>query len=170
MPLPPGLVESSKLTEPLFTPSTKAEAGQHDENIHPDKARTMIGSDLYDKVEKAALQLYTTAATHALAQGVILADTKFEFGVVGADELILIDEVLTPDSSRYWPAAGYEAGRSQPSFDKQYIRDWLVQNGFKKGLESGPDGNGWTLSEEVVEGTVKRYEEAYEMITGKRLE
>ncbi|KIO30909.1 hypothetical protein M407DRAFT_242003 [Tulasnella calospora MUT 4182] len=171
--LPAGLVESSKLPEPLFTPSTKAEQGAHDENIHPDQARKLIGSDLYEEVSQAALKLYSAAAAHAAERGIILADTKFEFGLVepsaegGKKELILIDEVLTPDSSRYWPAEGYEPGKSQPSFDKQYLRDWLVSKGFKKGLESGLDGNGWTIDAEVVEGTQKRYEEVSRLISDR---
>lgn len=171
--LPAGLVESSKLPEPLFTPSTKAEQGAHDENIHPDQARKLIGSDLYEEVSQAALKLYSAAAAHAAERGIILADTKFEFGLVepsaegGKKELILIDEVLTPDSSRYWPAEGYEPGKSQPSFDKQYLRDWLVSKGFKKGLESGLDGNGWTIDAEVVEGTQKRYEEVFRLISDR---
>lgn len=173
--LPAGLVESSKLPEPLFTPSTKAEQGAHDENIHPDRARELIGSDLYEEVSQAALKLYSAAAAHAAERGIILADTKFEFGLVesseegGKKELILIDEVLTPDSSRYWPAEGYEPGKSQPSFDKQYLRDWLVSKGFKKGLESGLDGNGWTIDADVVEGTQKRYEEVFRLISGQEL-
>ncbi|KAG9049821.1 Bifunctional purine biosynthetic protein ade1 [Tulasnella sp. UAMH 9824] len=171
--LPAGLIESSKLPEPLFTPSTKAEQGAHDENIHPDQARELIGSDLYEEVSQAALKLYSAAAAHAAERGIILADTKFEFGLVepsvegGKKVLILIDEVLTPDSSRYWPAEGYEPGKSQPSFDKQYLRDWLVSKGFKKGLESGLDGNGWTIDADVVEGTQKRYEEVFRLISGQ---
>ncbi|KAI0642408.1 SAICAR synthetase [Trametes meyenii] len=173
IPLPTGLVESQKLPEPLFTPSTKAEQGQHDENISPEKAASLIGPELYAKVEKAALQLYKEAADFALTKGLILADTKFEFGLVpgadGTEHLILVDELLTPDSSRYWPAAAYAPGGSQPSFDKQYLRDWLTQTGFRKGLESGPEGKegqGWVMTEAVVEGTRKRYLEALELLTG----
>ncbi|KAI0731112.1 SAICAR synthetase [Earliella scabrosa] len=178
IPLPEGLVESQKLPEPLFTPSTKAEQGAHDENISPQKAAELIGPDLCAKVEKAALQLYKEAADYALTKGLILADTKFEFGLVpsavegGEDELILVDEALTPDSSRYWPAAEYKPGGPQPSFDKQYLRDWLTQNGFRKGLESGPEGKegqGWVMDDSVVEGTRKRYLEALEMLTGEGL-
>ncbi|KAG8882648.1 Bifunctional purine biosynthetic protein ade1 [Tulasnella sp. 331] len=154
-----GLVESSKLPEPLFTPSTKAEQGAHDENIHPDQARRLIGSDLYERISTVAVKLYTVAAAHCHANGVILADTKFEFGLLSDathdKELILIDEVLTPDSSRYWPLDGYQAGRPQPSFDKQYLRDWLVAKGFKKGLEGGLNGEGWTIEEEVVKERVE---------------
>jgi len=166
--LPIGLVESQKLAEPLFTPSTKAEQGAHDENIHPVQAAKLISQDLYDLVSTTAVKLYSHAADYAADRGVILADTKFEFGLLPIaphrksleQRLILIDEVLTPDSSRYWPAEGYEPGRSQPSFDKQYLRDWMVSQGFKKGQESGPPGNegqGWSMPEEVVLGTEKRY-------------
>ncbi|KAM5530830.1 hypothetical protein V8D89_012467 [Ganoderma adspersum] len=178
IPLPPGLVESQKLPEPLFTPSTKAEQGEHDENISPEKAASIIGADLCAKVEKAALQLYKEAADFALTRGLILADTKFEFGLVpsadgtGAEELILVDEALTPDSSRYWPADTYKPGGGQPSFDKQYLRDWLTRTGFRKGLESGPEGKegeGWVMAEDVVEGTRKRYLEALELLTGQGL-
>ncbi|THU76372.1 SAICAR synthetase [Dendrothele bispora CBS 962.96] len=173
IPLPSGLVESEKLPKPLFTPSTKAEQGQHDENISPEKAASLIGQALYDKVSQAALKLYTEAAEHALTKGVILADTKFEFGLIksptsGEEELILVDEVLTPDSSRYWPLKGYEAGKSQQSFDKQYVRDWLVSEGFRKGLESGKEGEesqGWTIDQSVVEGTRRKYQEAVDLLT-----
>ncbi|KAI0761800.1 SAICAR synthetase [Trametes elegans] len=177
IPLPAGLVESQKLPEPLFTPSTKAEQGQHDENISPEKAASLIGADLYARVERAALQLYKEAATFAATKGLILADTKFEFGLVpsasgGGEDLILVDELLTPDSSRYWPAAAYAPGGPQPSFDKQYLRDWLVRTGFRKGLEGGPEGRegeGWVMDEDVVRGTRKRYLEALEMLTGSGL-
>ncbi|KAG2011261.1 phosphoribosylaminoimidazole-succinocarboxamide synthase [Coprinopsis cinerea AmutBmut pab1-1] len=173
IPLPEGLVESQKFPEPLFTPSTKAEQGAHDENISPQQAAELIGKELYEKISKVALELYTTAAEYALAKGVILADTKFEFGLVpSADgtskDLILIDEVLTPDSSRYWPLAGYSVGKSQPSFDKQYLRDWLVSAGFKKGLETGPEGRegqGWVIEEDIVKGTRDRYAEAVALLT-----
>jgi len=172
--LPAGLVESEKLPEPLFTPSTKAEQGAHDENIHPDEARRLIGSDLYDHVSSIAIKLYAAAASHCLERGIILADTKFEFGLTIAEtgslgdekQLILVDEVLTPDSSRYWPLNGYRAGQAQPSFDKQYLRDWLVAKGFKKGLENGINGDGWTIDDSVVEGTRQRYEEVLNMIIG----
>ena len=189
------MVESQKLPEPLFTPSTKAEQGQHDENISPEKGRSIIpmlpvplancmlvaasiiGAELCTKVEKAALELYQEAADYALTRGLILADTKFEFGLVPAssgegEELILVDEALTPDSSRYWPAAEYKPGGSQPSFDKQYLRDWLTKTGFRKGLESGPEGKegeGWVMDDSVVEGTRKRYLEALELLTGEGL-
>ncbi|KAH6889078.1 phosphoribosylaminoimidazole-succinocarboxamide synthase [Coprinopsis sp. MPI-PUGE-AT-0042] len=170
--LPEGMQESQKFPEPLFTPSTKAEQGAHDENISPEQAAEIVGKDLYAKIAGASLKLYSTAAEYALSKGVILADTKFEFGLVPSStgdgkELILIDEVLTPDSSRYWPLQGYAVGKGQPSFDKQYLRDWLVGAGFKKGSESGPEGKegqGWVIDESVVEGTRKRYSEAVEML------
>ncbi|KAF9448459.1 SAICAR synthetase [Macrolepiota fuliginosa MF-IS2] len=175
IPLPAGLVESQKLPKPIFTPSTKAEQGAHDENISPERAAQLLGQDLYDEISSTALQLYKTAADYAETRGVILADTKFEFGLLplppGSAEkrqLILIDEVLTPDSSRYWPLEGYTAGKPQPSFDKQYVRDWLVASGFRKGLESGPkgsEGEGWTIKEDVVEGTRTRYQEAVDLLT-----
>ncbi|QRV91547.1 phosphoribosylaminoimidazole-succinocarboxamide synthase [Ceratobasidium sp. AG-Ba] len=167
--VPEGLVESEKLPTPLFTPSTKAEQGQHDENIHPDRAAEIIGKELSEKISSVAVRLYKEAADYAASRGVILADTKFEFGLIEAEgrepQLILIDEVLTPDSSRYWPAAGTNRGQSQPSFDKQYLRDWLTTEGFKKGLEAGKDGQGWTMTEDVVQGTRKRYQEAWDLLT-----
>jgi phosphoribosylaminoimidazole-succinocarboxamide synthase len=135
-------------------------------------AASIIGHSLYDQISKAALRLYTEAAEYALTKGVILADTKFEFGLIsspsGEEQLILVDEVLTPDSSRYWPLEGYEPGKSQQSFDKQYVRDWLVSEGYRKGLESGKEGEegkGWTINEKVVEGTRKRYQEAVDLLT-----
>ncbi|KAH9987748.1 phosphoribosylaminoimidazole-succinocarboxamide synthase [Russula compacta] len=160
IPLREGLLESEKLPAPLFTPSTKAEQGAHDENISPERAAALIGQELYNKVSDIAVKLYTAAAEYAATRGLIIADTKFEFGLLGGGggELILIDEALTPDSSRYWPQEAYAAGRGQPSFDKQYLRDWLTAQGFRKGLEEGgPDGLGWTMSEEVVQGTRERY-------------
>lgn len=138
-------------------------------------AATLIGEALYDDVSSKAIQLYQEATDYAASRGLILADTKFEFGLVttadGSQQVILIDEALTPDSSRYWPAASYKPGGPQPSFDKQYLRDWLTSSGFKKGLESGPlgkEGQGWVMTDDVVEGTRKRYEEAYEMLTGQK--
>jgi phosphoribosylaminoimidazole-succinocarboxamide synthase len=125
-----------------------------------------LGEEVHDQISTAALKLYESAAEYALTKGLILADTKFEFGIEPrTSSLILIDELLTPDSSRYWPAESYKEGASQPSFDKQFLRDWLVSRGFKKGLEAGHDGRGWTMSVEVVEGTGKRYEEAVQMLT-----
>jgi len=175
MVLPAGLVESQKLSEPLFTPSTKAEQGAHDENISPEQAAELIGPGLYAQISSAALELYKTAAAYAETRGLILADTKFEFGLVSSPppsslpRLILIDELLTPDSSRYWPLEGYEPGKPQPSFDKQYLRDWLVGAGFRKGLESGKEGEegqGWAIEEGVVEGTRTRYEEVVKLLMG----
>jgi len=130
----------------------------------------LIGKELYDQISSASLKLYTAAAAYAQTRGLILVDTKFEFGLFPDEHdrskrnLILIDEVLTPDSSRYWPMEGYKAGGPQPSFDKQYLRDWLVQSGFRKGLEDGPDGEGWRMEDSVVEGTRKRYAEAVQLL------
>jgi phosphoribosylaminoimidazole-succinocarboxamide synthase len=181
IPQPEGLLESEKFPTPLFTPSTKAEQGAHDENISPERgvhillyflnvthlggaaAASLIGQELYDKISAVAVKLYTTAAEYAATRGLIIADTKFEFGLVDG-ELILIDEALTPDSSRYWPQEGYVPGRGQPSFDKQYLRDWLTSQGFRKGLEGGPDGQGWTMSDEVVQGTRERYLSARDIL------
>ncbi|TEB33098.1 SAICAR synthetase [Coprinellus micaceus] len=173
VPVEEDLVESQKLSKPLFTPSTKAEQGDHDENISPEQAAKVIGQELLDKISEVSINLYTVAAEYALSRGVILADTKFEFGLIpSADgngkDLILVDEVLTPDSSRYWPFAGFAPGKSQASFDKQYLRDWLVSSGFRKGLESGPEGKegeGWVIQESVVEGTRQRYQEAVDLLT-----
>ncbi|KAH9479762.1 Phosphoribosylaminoimidazole-succinocarboxamide synthase [Psilocybe cubensis] len=174
IPMPEGLLEGQQLPQPIFTPSTKAEQGAHDENISPEQAAKIVGQELYDQISTAALKLYTTASQHARARGVILADTKFEFGLIpssdGSDkkQLILIDELLTPDSSRYWPVDGYKVGGAQPSFDKQYLRDWLVRSGFKKGLESGPlgkEGQGWVIDEDIVQGTRERYAEAVNLLT-----
>ncbi|KAA1469088.1 phosphoribosylaminoimidazole-succinocarboxamide synthase [Dentipellis sp. KUC8613] len=173
IPLPAGLRESEKFSTPIFTPSTKAEQGEHDENISPERAAQLIGSELYERVSNTAVQLYTLAAEYALSRGLILADTKFEFGLIpsadgsASEQLILIDEALTPDSSRYWPAVGYSPGHPQPSFDKQYLRDWLKEQGFRKGLEGGMDGNGWTMSDAVVEGTKQRYVEARDKLIPK---
>ncbi|KAI0306127.1 phosphoribosylaminoimidazole-succinocarboxamide synthase [Multifurca ochricompacta] len=163
IPLPDGLLESEKFPKPLFTPSTKAEQGAHDENISPERAAALIGQELYDRVSDVSIRLYTAAAEYAATRGLIIADTKFEFGLVDG-QLILIDEALTPDSSRYWPQEGYAPGRNQPSFDKQYVRDWLASQGFRKGLEDGPDGQGWTMNDEVVRGTRERYLSGRDML------
>lgn len=174
IPLPAGLKECEKLPVPLFTPSTKAEQGDHDENISQDEAAKLIGKELTDKIATVSLQLYQSAAAFALERGLILADTKFEFGLVPSasdpakEELILVDEVLTMDSSRYWPLDSYKPGANQPSYDKQYVRDWLRSMGFKKGLESGPEdkkGQGWEIEESVVQGTRERYVEAVSRLT-----
>lgn len=171
IPIPEKMEESQKFPTPIFTPSTKAEQGAHDENISPEKAAQLIGKDLFDRIQAASLQLYMAAAEYAESCGLILADTKFEFGLVpstsvGQDELILVDEVLTPDSSRYWPRDHYEPGKGQPSFDKQYVRNALTAAGYRKGLESGPNenGEGWAIDDTVIEGTRKRYKEAEQML------
>ncbi len=157
--LPPGMVESDRLPEPIFTPATKAETG-HDLNITLEQAAEMVGRGLAQKLKEATLSLYEFGAAHALERGIILADTKFELGFVDG-ELILCDEVLTPDSSRFWPADRYEPGRPQPSFDKQYVRDWLDASGWNH--EPPPPD----LPDEVIEQTAARYREAYERITGE---
>jgi phosphoribosylaminoimidazole-succinocarboxamide synthase len=160
IPLPTGLRESDRLPEPLFTPSTKAEEG-HDENISLDEARAIVGRETADRVAELAIALYRRGAEIAEPKGVILADTKFEFGIDPATgELILIDEVLTPDSSRFWDAADYEPGRAQASFDKQYVRDYLETLDWDK-TPPGPE-----LPADVVAGTRARYVEAFERITG----
>ncbi len=156
----PGLVMGAKLDEPIFTPSTKATTG-HDENLDEAGARVLIGDDLYETLRALSIEIYSKAADHALAKGVILADTKFEFGFAGED-LLLIDEVLTPDSSRYWPADHWTPGQDVPSFDKQYVRDWLDQTGWDHSPPAPP------LPEEIIAGTRDRYIEAYERITGTR--
>jgi phosphoribosylaminoimidazole-succinocarboxamide synthase len=160
--LPAGLVESQILPEPLFTPSTKAELGAHDENITLDAAKDMLGAPLLAKVEAISLAMYAKARDYARERGIIIADTKFEFGLLDG-ELILIDEVLTPDSSRFWPAEGYAAGKSQPSYDKQYLRDWLTSVGFDK---QPPAPN---LPQDVIAKTKEKYLTAYELLTGKKL-
>ncbi len=158
--LPEGLQESEQLPEPIFTPSTKAEVG-HDEAIDFDQAAELVGDpELMDRVRRTSIELYSFAAAHARENGVILADTKFEFGLDAAGELVVGDEVLTPDSSRYWPAEDYAPGRGQPSFDKQYVRDWAAGSGWDK-RPPAP-----AIPEEVVAGTRRRYIEAYERITG----
>lgn len=159
--LPAGLQESQQLPEPIFTPSTKAEEG-HDETIDLDRAAELVGdSALMDRVRDASIELYSFAAQHARSNGVILADTKFEFGLDEDGKLVVGDEVLTPDSSRYWPADGYEVGHGQPSFDKQYVRDWASGSGWDK-LPPAP-----AIPDDVVAGTRARYIEAYERITGQ---
>ena len=163
-----GLQESQEIPNgPLFTPSTKAEQGQHDENIHPDKVNDIIGADLAKRMSEAAVALYSKAAAHAKSRGIILADTKFEFGLIGdnQEQMILVDEVLTPDSSRFWSASKYAVGRGQESFDKQYVRDWLKANGLDKAADQGVPV---TLPEEVVKRTEEKYREAYELITGHK--
>jgi phosphoribosylaminoimidazole-succinocarboxamide synthase len=159
--LPPGLRESDRLPTPIFTPSTKAEEG-HDEAIDFDRAVELVGDrDLMSRVRDVSIALYSFAAEHARERGVILADTKFEFGTDSRGELVVGDEVLTPDSSRYWPADEYEPGRGQASFDKQFVRDWASGSGWDK-APPAPE-----LPADVVEGTRARYVEAYEQITGE---
>jgi phosphoribosylaminoimidazole-succinocarboxamide synthase len=159
--LPPGLQESERLPNPIFTPSTKAEVG-HDEAIDFEQAAELVGSrELMDELRRASIALYSFAADHARERGVFLADTKFEFGLDGDDRLTLGDEVLTPDSSRFWPADGYQPGRGQPSFDKQYVRDWASQTGWDKSPPA-PE-----IPDDVVEGTRERYVDAYERISGE---
>jgi phosphoribosylaminoimidazole-succinocarboxamide synthase len=153
-----GLRESDQLPEPIFTPSTKAEEG-HDENITVDQAGEVLGEERMREVERVAIQLYKTASEYARNQGIIIADTKFEFGVDEQGRLVLGDEALTPDSSRFWPAADYEPGRGQDSFDKQYVRDYCETTGWDK-TDPGPE-----LPEDVVMHTRSKYVEAFELIT-----
>jgi phosphoribosylaminoimidazole-succinocarboxamide synthase len=162
--LPEGLRESDKLPEPIFTPATKAEVGDHDENIDFDRAAELIGNrPLMEELRRVTIELYEHARAHAADRGIIIADTKFEFGSSPGAEVVLGDEVLTPDSSRFWPADGYEPGRSQASFDKQYVRDWLDESGWDHS-PPGPE-----LPDEVVAGTRAKYVEAFERITGREL-
>ena len=162
--LPSGLQESDKLPEPIFTPATKAEIGDHDENVDFDRAAELIGDRaLMEELRRVTLELYEHARDHAAERGIIIADTKFEFGASPGAEVVLGDEVLTPDSSRFWPADDYEPGRSQASFDKQYVRDWLDESGWDHS-PPGPE-----LPDEVVANTRAKYVEAYERITGRNL-
>ena len=156
--LPAGLRESDRLPAPIFTPSTKADEG-HDENIDLDQAARLVGAERLEEVERISLELYRFAAEHALARGIIIADTKFEFGIDGEGRLVLADEAFTPDSSRFWPAAEYEPGKSQPSFDKQFVRDYCESLGWNK-TAPGPE-----LPDDVVAGTRARYIEAFERLT-----
>ncbi len=160
MELPAGLVESAKFDEPLFTPSTKADIGEHDENISFEKMKEIIGEALANKVKDTSIAVYERAVEWAHPRGVIIADTKFEFGLVD-NELILIDEVLTPDSSRFWLIDDYKEGQSQESLDKQFVRDYLTSIGWDKNPPAP------SLPEDVIEQTAARYREAYKMITGK---
>ena len=163
IPLPPGLVESSRLEQPLFTPSTKAEIGLHDENISFERTAEIIGLDAAEELRDKSLAVYSAARDHAASRGIIIADTKFEFGTVDG-VVTLVDEVLTPDSSRFWPADTYAPGASQPSFDKQYVRDWLEASGWDK---TPPPP---ALPADVVEATSAKYIRAYELITGRAFE
>ena len=164
--LPEGLKESDKLPEPIYTPSTKAEIGDHDENIsfeqsidHLEKAFPGKGEEYATKLKDLTIALYKRCADYAAEKGIIIADTKFEFGLNEEGEIILGDEMLTPDSSRFWPAETYEPGKGQPSFDKQFARDWLKAN----------EGHDWTLPEEIAEKTIEKYLQAYTLLTGETL-
>lgn len=161
LPAPKGLQESEELPTPIFTPSTKAEQGEHDENISPEQAAEIVGKEVCDKVAKKAIELYSKARDYAKTRGIILADTKFEFGITDDGELVLVDEVLTPDSSRFWNAKTYAIGKSQESYDKQFLRDWLTSNG----LNGKP---GVKMPEEIVKQTSAKYVEAFEALTGKK--
>ncbi|MFD4468748.1 phosphoribosylaminoimidazolesuccinocarboxamide synthase [Rhodococcus sp. NPDC058505] len=162
--LPEGLVEASQLPEPIFTPATKAALGDHDENVDFATVVDQLGQNLAFKLREDTLDIYTRAAIFASERGIILADTKFEFGIDADGNLVLADEVLTPDSSRYWPADGYEAGRVQPSFDKQFVRNWLT--GPESGWDRASDTPPPPLPQEIVDATRARYIEAYERISG----
>jgi phosphoribosylaminoimidazole-succinocarboxamide synthase len=159
MPLPAGLVESSRLPQPMFTPSTKAEIGEHDENISVHRMFELIGEEHGAALQEASIAVYTAARDHAAPKGIVIADTKFEFGLVDG-QVTLVDEVLTPDSSRFWPAGTYEPGHGQPSFDKQFVRDWLEAAGWDK----TPPAPG--LPADVIAKTSEKYIQAYELITG----
>ncbi len=164
--LPEGLKECDKLPEPIYTPSTKAEIGDHDENIDFERSVEVLekdfpghGREYVEKLRDYTIALYKKCADYALTRGIIIADTKFEFGLNENGEVVLGDEMLTPDSSRFWPVEGYEPGKSQPSFDKQFVRDWLKAN---------PDSD-YNLPQDVIDKTIAKYEEAYELLTGKKL-
>ena len=158
--LPEGLTEASKLPEPLFTPSTKAEIGDHDENISFERCCEIVGEDIATQIRDLSLKIYKAAAEYAVTRGIIIADTKFEFGVIDG-QVTLIDECLTPDSSRFWPAASYEEGKIQPSYDKQFVRNWLKANWDMTGETPH-------LPAEVIDGTSERYREAFQIITGSQ--
>ena len=163
--LPEGLIESDKLPEPIYTPSTKAEIGDHDENISFERSIEVLekefpnkGLEYATKIKDYTIAIYKKCADYALSKGIIIADTKLEFGLDENGEVVLGDEILTPDSSRFWPASDYKPGRSQASFDKQFARDWLKAN-----------KHDWTLPQEIVDKTIEKYLQAYEMLTGKQL-
>ena len=158
--LPEGLTEASKLPVPLFTPSTKAEIGDHDENISFERCCEIVGEDIATQIRDLSLKIYKAAAEYAATRGIIIADTKFEFGVIDG-KVTLIDECLTPDSSRFWPAASYEEGKIQPSYDKQFVRNWLKANWDMTGETPH-------LPAEVIDGTSERYREAFQIITGSQ--
>ena len=157
--LPDGLTEASKIAEPIFTPSTKAELGDHDENISFERCCDIVGRDMAEQLRDASLRIYAAAADYAATRGIIIADTKFEFGLIDG-QLTLIDECLTPDSSRFWPAAGYAPGHVQPSYDKQFVRDWLKANWDMVGEPPH-------LPADIIKGTSERYQEAFEIICAK---
>lgn len=159
IPLPKGLAQAQKLPEPLFTPSTKAGQGEHDENISYERMVELVGKDIAEQAKDLSLKLYSMAAEHAQSRGIIIADTKFEMGLVDG-KLILIDEVLTPDSSRFWPADAYETGKNPPSFDKQFVRDYLSSTGWDKNSEPP------TLPQDIVAKTAAKYEEAAKALLG----
>jgi phosphoribosylaminoimidazole-succinocarboxamide synthase len=161
--LPTGLHEASKLPTPVFTPSSKAVVGEHDENISLQQCTELIGAEMAQKVAKVAIQLYTEAAEYALTKGIIIADTKFEFGLDNSGVLHVMDEVLTPDSSRFWPLESYKVGGNPPSYDKQYVRDWLESIHWNKAPPAP------ALPDEVAQRTSEKYLEAFEKLTGKRL-
>ena len=162
IPLPAGLQDGSKLPEPIFTPATKADIGDHDENIDFDRAISIVGKDNAEKLRELTLKLYSKAHNYAATRGIILADTKFEFGIDEGGNICLGYEALTPDSSRFWSANEWKPGGSQPSFDKQYVRDWLLSSGWDRA--STPP----KLPEDVIAKTQERYKTAYELITGER--
>ncbi|GDX54775.1 phosphoribosylaminoimidazole-succinocarboxamide synthase [Methylophilaceae bacterium] len=159
--LPQGLKESAKLSEPIFTPSSKEAVGRHDENISYEECEARIGKDITSRIKKISIQLYQEAASFALTKGIIIADTKFEFGLDEQNHLVLIDEILTPDSSRFWPLDQYQEGASQPSFDKQFIRDWLEKSGWNK---TAPPP---ALPDDVINKTSEKYLEAFRKLTGQ---
>ena len=166
--LPAGLVEASKFDEPLFTPATKAELGLHDENIAFDEVVSLVGAERAEAARELTLRIYRQAADHALRNGIIIADTKFEFGVDERGALVLADEVFTPDSSRYWPADEYRPGVAQHSFDKQFVRNWLIgpESGWDRSSGDAPP----PLPPDIVDATRARYIEAYERISGLRFD
>ena len=171
--LPEGLKESDKLPEPIYTPSTKAEIGDHDENISFEQSVDVLekdfpgkGREYAEKLRDYTIALYKKCADYALTKGIIIADTKFEFGLDENGEIVLGDEMLTPDSSRFWPADGYEPGHGQPSFDKQFARDWLKSDAN----ENREEPEKWFLPQDIVDKTIEKYLQAYEMLTGKPLE
>lgn len=163
IPLPAGLQEASKLPAPIFTPSSKAAVGEHDENISLEQCAALIGKEMADQVAKVAIALYSQAAEYALTRGIIIADTKFEFGLDEKGVLHVMDEVLTPDSSRFWPAESYAVGKNPPSYDKQYVRDWLEASGWNKSPPAP------ALPADVAKKTSEKYMEAFERLTGRPL-